>query len=186
MRSSVVLPEPEPPSRQKISPRCTSRLTSLTATKSPNFRVTFSMRRMGASAAAAGALCPSLLDLVLTQQRPMSLARLEPGPCARQQPLVRQGPRRLGHELRTDLRRRVNVGVALHRLVEKRLGCQVRIGVFHQVRVAGGDLRIEQEIDEQMRILWMGRIGGDGKHVEVQDGAIAWNGVSDLDALAGI
>ena len=44
MRSSVVLPEPEPPSRQKISPRRMSSETLSTATKSPNFLVTFAMR----------------------------------------------------------------------------------------------------------------------------------------------
>ncbi len=47
MRSKVVLPEPEPPSRQKISPRCTCSETSFTATKSPNRLVTFSIRRYG-------------------------------------------------------------------------------------------------------------------------------------------
>ena len=40
IRSSVVLPEPEPPSRQKISPRWMSSDTSSTAAKSPNFLVT--------------------------------------------------------------------------------------------------------------------------------------------------
>ncbi len=44
MRSSVVLPEPEPPSRQKISPRWMSSVTSSTATKSPNLLVTPAMR----------------------------------------------------------------------------------------------------------------------------------------------
>ena len=40
----VVLPQPEPPSRQKISPRRCPAMTSSTAVKSPNFLVTFSMR----------------------------------------------------------------------------------------------------------------------------------------------
>ncbi len=44
MRSRVVLPDPEPPSRQKISPRRTCRETSSTATKSPKRRVTPAMR----------------------------------------------------------------------------------------------------------------------------------------------
>ncbi len=44
MRSSVVLPEPDPPSRQKISPRRTSSETLSTALKSPNRLVTPWMR----------------------------------------------------------------------------------------------------------------------------------------------
>jgi hypothetical protein len=44
MRSSVDLPQPEPPSRQKISPLKILSETLLTATKSPNRLVTFSMR----------------------------------------------------------------------------------------------------------------------------------------------
>ena len=44
MRSSVDLPQPEPPSRQKISPLKIFSETLLTATKSPNFLVMFSMR----------------------------------------------------------------------------------------------------------------------------------------------
>ncbi len=44
MRSSVVLPQPEPPSRQKISPLKTFSVTLLTATKVPKRLVTFSTR----------------------------------------------------------------------------------------------------------------------------------------------
>jgi hypothetical protein len=44
MRSSVVLPQPDAPSRQKISPRYIFSETSSTAMKSPNFLVTFSIR----------------------------------------------------------------------------------------------------------------------------------------------
>ena len=40
MRSRVVLPQPEGPSRQKNSPASMERLTSSTATKSPKRRVT--------------------------------------------------------------------------------------------------------------------------------------------------
>ncbi len=44
MRSSVDLPQPEPPSRQKISPLKIFSETLLTATKSPKRLVMFSMR----------------------------------------------------------------------------------------------------------------------------------------------
>jgi hypothetical protein len=44
MRSSVVFPQPEPPSRQKISPLKIRNETLLTATKLPKRLVTFSMR----------------------------------------------------------------------------------------------------------------------------------------------
>jgi hypothetical protein len=44
MRSSVDLPQPDPPSRQKISPLKILRLTLLTAVKSPKRLVTLSMR----------------------------------------------------------------------------------------------------------------------------------------------
>ena len=44
IRSRVDLPQPEPPSRQKISPLKIFSETLLTATKSPNFLVMFSMR----------------------------------------------------------------------------------------------------------------------------------------------
>ena len=44
IRSSVVLPDPEPPSRQKISPRRMSSDTSSTATKSPKRLVRFAIR----------------------------------------------------------------------------------------------------------------------------------------------
>jgi len=50
--SSVDLPQPEPPSRQNSSPFQTSRLTSSTAVKSPNFLVTFWMRTNGRSSCA--------------------------------------------------------------------------------------------------------------------------------------
>jgi hypothetical protein len=45
MRSSVVLPQPEGPRREKVSPFSISRVTSLTAVKDPKRRVTFSKRR---------------------------------------------------------------------------------------------------------------------------------------------
>src|SRR5437016_3347820 len=41
IRSVVVLPQPEGPRRQTTSPAATERSTSLTATKAPNFLVTF-------------------------------------------------------------------------------------------------------------------------------------------------
>ena len=44
IRSSVVLPHPEPPSRQKTSPRWIPRETLSTAATSPNFFVTPSIR----------------------------------------------------------------------------------------------------------------------------------------------
>ena len=44
MRRSVVLPQPDPPSRQKISPLKMDRETLSTATKSPKRFVTCSMR----------------------------------------------------------------------------------------------------------------------------------------------
>ena len=43
MRSVVVLPQPEGPSRQTTSPAATERSTSLTATKLPNFLVALRM-----------------------------------------------------------------------------------------------------------------------------------------------
>ena len=42
--SSVVLPDPEPPNMQKISPRRMSSETWSTAVKSPNFLLTSLMR----------------------------------------------------------------------------------------------------------------------------------------------
>ena len=44
VRSSVVLPDPDPPRRQKISPRRMSSDTLSSATKSPNFLVRFAIR----------------------------------------------------------------------------------------------------------------------------------------------
>ncbi len=55
IRSSVVLPQPEPPSRQKISPREISSDTCRTAMKSPKRLVSRSMRTYGAAVAVAGA-----------------------------------------------------------------------------------------------------------------------------------
>src|SRR6187401_1265617 len=66
MRSSVDLPQPEPPNRQKISPLKIFSETLLTATKSPNRLVMFSMRTY---ASAFGSRHGSLLLLFLSARR---------------------------------------------------------------------------------------------------------------------
>src|SRR5690349_14172774 len=71
MRSRVDLPQPEPPSRQKISPLNIFRLTLLTATKSPKRLVTFSMRPY---ASACGSRQGSFLDFLSVRRSAVDMA----------------------------------------------------------------------------------------------------------------
>ena len=63
IRNKVVLPQPDPPSSEKISPLPTVRVTLSTALKVPKLFDTPSIRRKGSSTPAAPAQPPVLISV---------------------------------------------------------------------------------------------------------------------------
>src|SRR6267154_4606504 len=147
-RSSVVLPQPELPSRANSSPRSMTRSTLSTAVIAPKRLVTPSMRTIA---------------LPLT-----STACLDGGPQ----------PRALAHlfgvaggdgvEAGAHGGRRIDQGIVRDVLGQQGRRRLVGVGVAGQFARRGGNLGLHHEIEEAERLRGIGSILGDGRHVEPQ------------------
>src|ERR1700751_2482864 len=188
-RSSVVLPEPEPPSRQKISPRRMSSETSSTATKSPNFLVRCAMRTYAeAGSDSAGKAEGSLSGraFIGSFRESGSLTGLEARPRARQQALEVRRSRALGYQADAHLGRRIHGRIVAHGRIERLQLRQHGTRVLDEIGVARRDVRAQQEVDEQVRVRDVRCVRGDRHHVVVDDCALVRYGVRDIDALGGL
>src|SRR5258708_25688133 len=159
-RSSVVLPQPELPSRANSSPRSMTRSTLSTAVIAPKRLVTPSMRTIA---------------LPLT-----SSSRLDgrPQPAALTALLGVAGGD--GIEAGAHVGRRIAQRVARDVLGDKSGRRLVGIGVAGQLARRGGDLGLEHEIEKTKCLCGIRRILGNRRHVDPQHRAFLWNGIGDV------
>src|SRR5690554_5656491 len=174
MRSSVDLPEPEPPRSANISPLWMSRLTSSTA--SVLSKLLDTPRMLSNTSAFAEVLIPLTTPLT---------PGLNAGPGAGHQALCVLRPTFHDVELFHHIIRRVNAGVVKDFCINKFIGCLVGVGVPHIVGHLSDDLWLHQKVDQLVGIFNVRCASRDGHHVEPQHRALFGNGVADFVAVFG-
>src|SRR4029450_4927476 len=168
MRNSVVLPQPEPPSRANSSPRSIERSTPSTAVTLPKRLVAPSMRTIGGVA---------LLSLVIA---PASSAGLDRCPQSRALAHLFGIAGSDGIEAGAHGGRRIDQGIVGDGLGQQRRRRLVGVGVARELARGGGDLGFEHEVDKAQGLFGIGRILGDRRDVNPQQRAFLGDGVGDV------
>src|SRR5690606_10789316 len=135
IRSKVVLPQPDAPRIENISPRWMSRFTESTATKSPKCLLTSLIWMTGPpgrrSFCAAAVIC--CLAFATTSD-----TTLDPGPGARAEPLLFWLGRQHREQEFPRLLVRINSRIADHRRIQQRRGRFIGVRVKNVIG-DGGD-----------------------------------------------
>src|SRR5690625_3813697 len=185
IRSRVDLPEPEPPSNAKISPRRIDRLTSSTASTPSKRLLTRRISIKPSSRTGRGLPVGKPADCS-TLRCSDSGTRLHPVPDTRMDTL--NGKRLVLGDIQVvhHLLVRIDSRVVENIRVEEFVGRHVGIGIDHVLGNAGGYFRLKQEIDERMGVVRVRGIGGDRQHVEPQRCTLFGNNVVNGEIASGL